>query len=119
MSFYLEDEPHQLQNFQTEVDPSSILEASSSEYAKRFRGQSPPESFQININWHWRKFLMWFANLGIGTKFIVGLLGLIFGYAIAQAMLKLVASIISVALLLVLLYLGYKFWVSGAEQNQQ
>jgi hypothetical protein len=106
MSFYPENEPHQSQNFETEVNPSSsILEASPSEY--------------ININWYWQKFLIWFGNLALATKFIVGVLGLIFGYAIAQAMLKLVASIISMALLLILLYLGYKIWVSGAEQNQQ
>ena len=123
MSFYSEDKPHQSKSFETGVDPSSPILESSSEYRKHFPGQIPPESLKevssdfVNFSWYWRKILMWFGNLPIRTKFAVGGLGLIFGYAIAQAMLKLVASIISVALLLVLLYLGYKIWVSGSEEN--
>jgi hypothetical protein len=112
MSFDPENEPKQLPNFEIGVNPSaSILEASPSQYVNQ-------KSFPENINWYWQKFVMWFGNLTTETKFLVGVLGLIFGYAMAQAMLKLIASIISVALLLILVYLGYKFLVSGVEQNQ-
>jgi hypothetical protein len=112
MSFDPGNEPHQLPNFEMVVDPStSILEASPSKYVN-------PNSFGENIQINWQKFGVWFGNLTTEAKFMVGVFGLIFGYAMAQAMLKLIASIISVALLLVLVYLGYKFLVSNVEQNQ-
>jgi hypothetical protein len=118
MSFDPKNKPHQLLNNETIHPSTTILEVSPSEYVESFRGDSASESLQKNINWYWQKFLAWFANLSTKTKFVVGILGLVFGYAMAQAILKLVASIIGVALLLVLVYLGYKFLVSGVEQNQ-
>ncbi|WP_017316907.1 hypothetical protein [Mastigocladopsis repens] len=60
-----------------------------------------------------RRFVNWFKNLSGVRKLIVSGVALLLGFAILQAVLKLVAAAISLALLSILVYLGYKFLVSN------
>ncbi|MEO0932744.1 MAG: hypothetical protein AAFY21_02965 [Cyanobacteria bacterium J06641_2] len=62
---------------------------------------------------HIRKITNWFYNLQAIGKFIAVVVGFILGFAILQAALKLIASVISMALLAGLVYLGYNFFVAG------
>ncbi|MBV6622186.1 MAG: hypothetical protein KI793_04385 [Rivularia sp. (in: Bacteria)] len=55
----------------------------------------------------------WFYCLRAIAKVIVVIVGLLLGFAILQAALKLIASVISMALLAGLVYLGYNFFVAG------
>jgi hypothetical protein len=50
---------------------------------------------------------------------IVAAVGVLLGFAMLQAVLKLVASVISLALLGFFVYLGYKFFVSGSWKKKQ
>lgn len=64
-------------------------------------------------------FVTWFNNLSVVKKVIVSSAALLLGFAILQAVLKLVAAAISLALLAILVYLGYKFLVSNNSQKKQ
>lgn len=73
------------------------------------------------LNWqpHVQKIQLWFNGLSATNKLIVVGVSVILGLAIAQMLLKVVVSAISLALLAGLVYLGYKFFVSGNSQNKQ
>ncbi len=60
-----------------------------------------------------RKITNWFYNLQVVGKLIAVGVGFVLGFAILQAALKLIASVISMALLAGLAYLGYNFFVAG------
>ncbi|MBD2345880.1 hypothetical protein [Anabaena subtropica] len=73
----------------------------------------------LNWNPNFQKLQLWFKGLS-GTKKVVVVGGsVVLGIAIAQMVLKVVVSAISLALLAGLVYLGYKFFVSGNSQNKQ
>ena len=55
----------------------------------------------------------WFRNLPGLAKLVAVVIGSLIGFAILQAALKLIASVISMALLAGLVYLGYNFFVAG------
>ncbi|MEO1431061.1 MAG: hypothetical protein AAFS12_06530 [Cyanobacteria bacterium J06632_19] len=59
------------------------------------------------------KTINWFYYLPAIAKVIVVIVGLLLGFAILQAALKLIAFAISMALLAGLVYLGYNFFVAG------
>ncbi|MEA5513443.1 hypothetical protein [Nodularia sp. UHCC 0506] len=80
--------------------------------------QKSPSVF-TNFKSQLTKLQLWFQNLNGITKVIVAGVGVILGFAMLQAVLTLVASLISVALLAFLVYLGYKFFVSGSWQKRQ
>ena len=65
------------------------------------------------------RLVTWFNNLSVVKKLIVSGAALLLGFAILQAVLKLVAAAISLALLAILVYLGYKFLVSNNSQKKQ
>ncbi|BAT53192.1 hypothetical protein NOS3756_21510 [Nostoc sp. NIES-3756] len=73
------------------------------------------------LNWppNFQKIKIWFNGLSGTNKLIVGSVSVILGLAIAQMVVKAVVSAISLALLAGLVYLGYKFFVSGNSQNKQ
>lgn len=60
-----------------------------------------------------RQITNWFFNLQAIAKLIAVVVVSILGFAILQAALKLIASVISMALLAGLVYLGYNFFVAG------
>ena len=65
------------------------------------------------------KFVAWFISLSRIKKIAVLSVLVIFGCAILQAALKLVASLIAFTLLAVLAYLGYKFVVPSNIERRQ
>lgn len=58
------------------------------------------------------QFFNWFNNLSTVAKFIVVSVGAVFGIAILRAVLNLVAAIISLGVLALVLYVGYRIFVS-------
>ncbi|MBR8833315.1 MAG: hypothetical protein DSM106950_04530 [Stigonema ocellatum SAG 48.90 = DSM 106950] len=53
---------------------------------------------------------------GIGKAVVLGV-AVLFGFGILQAVFKLIVSVISLALLALVVYLGYKFIVSSRSQS--
>ncbi|MBD2438894.1 hypothetical protein [Nostoc sp. FACHB-110] len=73
----------------------------------------------LDFNVYFTKSQLWFKNLsGTGKLVAVGVTVLL-GLAVLQAVLKLITSAISLAVLAGLVYLGYKFFVSGSFSNKQ
>jgi urea transporter len=86
--------------------------------------QSPEQkqAFQFsfaNLNLQLERFQIWFNSLSRAKKLVVAGVSVLLGLAMVQAVFKLVASVISLALLAVLVYVGYKFFVSGSFQRKQ
>jgi purine-cytosine permease-like protein len=108
-----EDLQRRLENLEAQINSASV------------DMREPPKNTQTSqpAFLHWKSRLtqlqLWFENLNGITKVIVGGAGVLLGLAILQALLRLVASVISVAVLGFLLYLGYKFFVSGNSQKKQ
>ena len=66
-----------------------------------------------------KKFFVWFGSLSRIKKIGVVSVLVVFGFAILEAALKLVASAIAFTLLAVLAYLGYKFVVPNNIERRQ
>jgi hypothetical protein len=87
--------------------------------------QSPEEQKQTfefsfaNFNLQLERFRIWFSSLSATKKLVFSGVAVLLGLAIVQVVFKLVASVISLALLAVLVYLGYKFFVSSSFQRKQ
>lgn len=110
----MESQPNDLQRSIHEYDSSSALVVVQQQQIV------PPAPSQLELVPNpLRMLILRFLNLPMAAK--IGLIGggVIFGFALFQAVLKLIASIIGVTLLLGLVYLGYKFFVSDTGQNQQ
>jgi len=78
-----------------------------------------PQSVFANLNLQLERFQIWFNSLSGTKKLVVSGVTVLVGLAMLQAVFKLVASVISLALLAVLVYVGYKFFVSGSFQRKQ
>ena len=59
------------------------------------------------------RLISWFYHLPVIAKLVVVVVGFVVSFAMLQAALKLIASVISMALLAGLVYLGYNFFVAG------
>lgn len=59
----------------------------------------------------------WFNQLSSGGKLAVGIIAAIVGFAILRSVLQLVASLISLAVLGVILYLVYRFFISSKSSK--
>jgi hypothetical protein len=102
-----EDFQHSLQKLDGEINSSSVVFPS----LQIIKISDPNLS---NGNTGLSPFLNWFASLSRVAKLVVLGVAVLFGFAMLQATLKLVAAAISLTLLAVLVYLGYKFVVSGS-----
>jgi ABC-type uncharacterized transport system permease subunit len=55
----------------------------------------------------------WFANLPKAGKIIVGVAALMVGFSILNTVLKLISAVISLAILAVVLYVVYQFFIAS------
>lgn len=79
--------------------------------------QPQPDNFQLQVQFN--KLSNWFNSLpGFGKLIVVGVAAIV-GLAIVRALLKLVSAVISLAVLAVLLYFGYQFFVRRRSENKQ
>ncbi|MBG1260211.1 hypothetical protein [Nostoc commune] len=70
------------------------------------------------FNLQLERFQIWFNSLSGTKKLVVSGVTVLVGLAMLQAVFKLVASVISLALLAVLVYVGYKIFVSSSFQRK-
>jgi hypothetical protein len=59
----------------------------------------------------------WFNSLPNPGKVVVAIIATLIGFSILKTVLQLVASLISLALLGVILYLGYKFFIAPGSSK--
>ncbi|MHC5595884.1 MAG: hypothetical protein ACYTXC_07990 [Nostoc sp.] len=78
-----------------------------------------PQSIFANLNLQLERFGVWFNSLSGTKKLVVSGVTVVVGLAMLQTVFKLVASVITLALLAALVYVGYKFFVSGSFQRKQ
>ncbi|NJM69615.1 MAG: hypothetical protein HC862_04950 [Scytonema sp. RU_4_4] len=108
-----EDLKRRLEKLEAEINTSSVVVPQSKTVVKSSQSGFP------SLYYHLVRFVTWFNHLSGVRKLIVSGVALLLGFAILQAVLKLVAAVISLALLAILVYLGYKFLVSKSSQNKQ
>ncbi|BBD66419.1 hypothetical protein NIES4072_63120 [Nostoc commune NIES-4072] len=75
-------------------------------------------SIFTKFNLQLERFQIWFNSLSGTKKLVVSGVTVLVGLAMLQAVFKLVASVISLALLAVLVYVGYKIFVSSSFQRK-
>jgi hypothetical protein len=107
-----EDLQRRLENLEAEINSSPRKFTQKEEKTQASQPNFP------GLNFHLERFALLFNGLSQTGKLVVSGVALLFGFAILQAVLKLVASIISLALLAVLVYLGYKFFVSNSLRHK-
>jgi len=81
--------------------------------------EQTPQSIFASFNLQLERFQIWFNTLSGTKKLVVSGVTVLIGLAMLQAVFKLVASVITLALLAVLVYVGYKFFVSGSFHRKQ
>ncbi len=109
-----EDLQRRLDKLEAEINSSPEVVPQSPEEQK----QTPEFSF-ANLNFQLERFRVWFGSLSTAKKLVFSGVAVLLGLAIVQTVFKLVASVISLALLAVLVYVGYKFFVSSGFQRKQ
>lgn len=109
-----EDLQRRLQNLEAEINSRSGGVSQSSQQT----GKPSPSRFS-NYKVYITRFVTWFQNLTTVKKLIVAVSGFLVGFAILQAVFKLVTAVISLAVLGILVYVGYKFFVSSNSQTKQ
>ena len=97
---------HRLQKLVNEIDSDSVEVTPVSI-------SSTSNLVFTGVTLYVKTIVNWFWYLSSSAKLVVIVVGFLIGCAILQAALKLIASVISMALIAVLLYLGYKFFVAG------
>ncbi|MFB2817893.1 hypothetical protein [Umezakia ovalisporum] len=102
-----------LQNLEAEINFKSV------DVGQPPKNTQNSQSVFLNFRSRLARLQLWFKNLNRTSKLIVAGVGVLLGFAMVQAVLKLVASVITVALLIFLVYLGYKFFVSGSLEKKQ
>lgn len=110
-----DDLQHRLQQLESEMNSSSPKVVVEQPEAQK-------QTSQLNfLAWkpHLERFKIWFKSLSVTGKLVVGGVSVLLGLAMLQAVFKLVASVVSLAVLAGLVYLGYKFFVSGSFQRKQ
>ena len=107
------DLPYRLEKLEAEVNSSPINVSPSQNI-----GSASDSGFQVGKS-PLGKFIAWFISLSKIEKIAVLSVLAVFGFAILQAVLKLLASAIAFTLLAVLAYLGYKFVVPSNIERRQ
>ncbi|BAU63855.1 hypothetical protein STA3757_12240 [Stanieria sp. NIES-3757] len=59
----------------------------------------------------------WFNNLSSEGRIAVGVVGVLVGFSILNTFLRLISSLVSIAILAGLLYLGYKFFLNNSRKD--
>ena len=84
--------------------------------------EKPRTSTKLNfemLNSQLMQLQSWFNSLTGTKKLVVLSVSVLLGLAMLQAVFKLVASAISLAVLAGLVYVGYKFYVSSSFQQKK
>jgi hypothetical protein len=108
-----EDLQRRLQKLEAEINTSP------GEVSQVQEQKQTPQSGFADFNLHLERVRLWFNSLSGTKKLVFSGVAVILGFAILQAVFKLVASVISLAVLALLVYLGYKFFVSNKIQRKQ
>ncbi|WP_066381052.1 MULTISPECIES: hypothetical protein [unclassified Anabaena] len=106
-------------NPQSEEDLQRRLQQLEAEV--NYQSKSPvSESKQTSLlSWlNWKRWQLWFNGLSGTNKLVFLGVAALLGLSIVQMVLKLLVSALSLALLAGLVYLGYKFFVSGNSHNK-
>lgn len=59
----------------------------------------------------------WFNDLSKEGKIVVGVVGVLVGFSVLNFFLRLLSSLISIAILAGLLYFGYKYFVNNSDSK--
>ncbi|BCL38768.1 hypothetical protein [Nostoc sp. MS1] len=115
--------PPSLGKYLMSPQPEDDLERRLQQLEAEMKSQPSAPENNSPLSWlswppNFQKIQVWFNGLSQTNKLIVGGVSVILGLAIAQMVVKAVVSAISLALLAGLVYLGYKFFVSGNSQNK-
>jgi hypothetical protein len=118
-------------NPQPEEDLQRRLQKLEAEMNSSSKEVSPPEAPKSTIGFSFEKFSFeklnsqlirlqnWFNSLTGTKKLVFTGITVLLGIAMLQALLKLVTSAISLAVLALLVYVGYKFFVSSNFQQKK
>ena len=110
-----EDLQYRLQQLEAEINSKSrVIPPSPSQKIIKPWLSAFPQLYSTTA-----RLAIWFNKLSGMAKVVVLGVAVLFSFAILQFVFKLVTAVISLALLGILVYLGYKFLVSGSSQNKQ
>ncbi|MBD2299865.1 hypothetical protein H6G80_31635 [Nostoc sp. FACHB-87] len=106
-----EDWQQRLQKLEAEINAESVE-------AKKTAARQQSRSYFLNFKQYFTRSQLWFQSLSGTGKLVVMGVTVLMGLAVLQAVLKLVTSAISLAVLAGLVYLGYKFFVADSFSNK-
>ncbi|WP_193195286.1 hypothetical protein [Nostoc sp. MG11] len=106
-----EDLQHRLEKLEAEINTPS-------EVVPQLQEQKQTPQSGASFNFYLERFQSWFNSLSGTKKWIFSGVAVLIGFAMLQVVFKLVVSVVSLALLAVLVYVGYKFFVSSNFQRK-
>lgn len=89
----------------------------------KLQGEIPPDPSHAPYTWQRvaGQFLTWFQTVPKGGQIVLGVVGLAMGLTLLKTVFQLVSLLISLAILGIFIYLGYRFLVAphSANSNDQ
>lgn len=110
-----QDLDERFQQLEAELNSPSPPPPAISQPEKPLQPQTASESFSLP---QLEQFTNWFNSLsGLGKLIVIGIAAMV-GLVILRAVLKLVAAVISLAVLAVLLYFAYQFFMTRSTETK-
>ncbi len=108
-----DDLQRRLEKLEAEINsPSGVTPQSQAE------NSSPNKALRF-FSHHTARVLAWYKTQSGIKKIIVLGVGFLLAFSVLQAIFKLVAAVVSLAVLSILVYVGYKFFISSNSQLKQ
>ncbi|MBG1270167.1 hypothetical protein [Nostoc sp. WHI] len=111
--------PQRDEDLQRRLDKLEAEINSSPEVVPQPQQKQTPQFGFANLNLQLERFQIWFNSLSRTKKLVVSGVTVLLGLAMLQTVFKLIASVITLALLAALVYVGYKFFVSSNFQRKK
>ncbi|KAF3886174.1 MULTISPECIES: hypothetical protein [Nostocales] len=105
-----DDLQRRLEKLEAEINSPSGMTSQSQ------AANSQPNKVLSFFSYHTSRVLAWYKTQSGIKKIIVLGVGFLLAFSLLQAVFKLVAAVISLAVLSILVYVGYKFFISSNSQ---
>ncbi|MUG96779.1 hypothetical protein F7734_32340 [Scytonema sp. UIC 10036] len=105
-----DDLQRRLDKLEAEINSPSGVTPQSQE------ANSPTNKALRFLSYHTQRVLAWYKTQTGITKIVVLGVGFLLAFSVLQAIFKLVTAVISLAVLSILVYVGYKFFISSNSQ---
>ncbi|HEY9703427.1 MAG TPA: hypothetical protein V6C58_13325 [Allocoleopsis sp.] len=103
-----------LEDLETEINQNSSIPKIEIHPVQPISSKEKGAEFISSL---WIKVKNWYDGLASTGKVVVTVGALLIGFSLLNSVLKLIGALISIAVVAVILFVGYKFFIESEEQK--